>query len=68
MMPSVDHVGRDAHGRRRRPLAAARLEHVQPAALDRELEVLHVAVVALQASRDLLELAVDLGHPVAHVG
>ena len=38
-------------------LADARLEHEQPAALDRELEVLHVAVVALQAARDVLELA-----------
>ena len=32
-------------------LAAARLEHVQPAALDRELEVLDVAVVAARAAR-----------------
>ena len=62
-----DHVRRDAHGGRRGALAGPRLEHVQPAALDRELEILHVAVVALEPAGDLLELAVDLGHPIAHV-
>ena len=63
----VDHVGRDLHRGRRRPLGAARLEHVQPAALDRELEVLDVAVVALEPLGDLLELGVDLGQVVAHL-
>ena len=46
-------------------LADARLEHVQLAALDRELEVLDVAVVLLQLLADALELGVDLGHLVA---
>ena len=44
----VDHVDRDLHGGRRGPLGRPGLEHVQPAALDRELEVLDVAVVALE--------------------
>ena len=47
----VDEVGRDLHGRRGGPLGAARLEHVQLAALDRELEVLDVAVVLLELLR-----------------
>ena len=63
----VRHVDGDLHGGRRRPLAGARLEHVERAALDRELEVLHVAVVALEALGDLLELRVHLGHLVAHL-
>ena len=42
----VDHVDRDLHRGRRGPLAGSGLEHVELAALDRELEVLHVAVVA----------------------
>ena len=61
------HVDRDLHRRRRRALAGSGLEHVERAALDRELEVLHVAVVALEALRDLLELGVDLRHLVAHL-
>ena len=47
--PLVDHVDGDPHGGRGGPLARAGLEHVQAAALDRELEVLHVPVVALEA-------------------
>ena len=47
----VDHVGRDAHGREARPLAVARLEQVELALLDRELEVLHVAEALLEAPR-----------------
>ena len=44
----VDHVDRDPDGGGRGPLRVARLEHVQAAALDRELEVLDVAVVLLE--------------------
>ncbi len=65
--PLLDHVRGDLHGRRGGPLRAPGLEHVQPATLDRELEVLHVPVVALQPLRDPLELAVDLGHHVAQL-
>ena len=46
----VDHVGGDLHGGGRGPLGGPRLEHVQAAALDRELEVLDVAVVAARAA------------------
>ena len=44
-----DHLDRDPQGRRRRPLPDARLEDVERAALDRELDVLHLAVVLLEA-------------------
>src|SRR6478672_11827612 len=44
----VHHVDRDPHGGRGGPLGRASLEHVEPAALDGELEVLHVAVVLLE--------------------
>ena len=60
----VDHVGGDPHRRGRGPLGGPRLEHVQAAALDRELEVLDVAVVLLELLADALELGVDLGHLV----
>ena len=56
----ADHVDGDLHGRGGGPLGAAGLEHEQVAALDRELEVLDVAVVALEALRDPLELGVGL--------
>ncbi len=64
----VDHVGRDPDGGRRGSLRAARLEHVQPTALDREFEVLHVAVVRLELLADALELGIDLGHLGLHLG
>ena len=45
---------------RGRALAGAGLEHVELAALDGELEVLHVAVVLLEHLRVAEELLVDL--------
>ena len=60
----VDHVDGDLHGGGRGPLRVARLEHVQPAALDRELEVLDVPVVRLELLADAHELVVRLGHVV----
>ena len=63
----LDHVDGDPHGRGRGPLGRARLEHVQPAALDRELEVLDVAVVALELLADALEFRVDLRHLGLHL-
>ena len=62
-----DHVDGDLHRRRGSPLRAPRLEHVQLAALDRELEVLDVAVVLLELLADALELGVDLGHVGLHL-
>ena len=65
--PFLDHVDGDLHGRRRGALGRAGLEHVQLAALDRELEVLDVAVVALQLLPDAQELPVDRGHVRLHL-
>jgi hypothetical protein len=66
--PLLDHVDGDLHGGRRGSLRRARLEHVEAAPLDRELEVLDVAVVMLQAVGDPLELVVDGGHRHAQLG
>ncbi len=48
----LDQVHRDLDGRRRGALAVAGLEHEQHALLDRELHVLHVAIVLLQLGAD----------------
>ena len=63
----VDHalanqVDGDLHGRGRAAFARARLQHVELARLDGELEVLHLAVVLLQPRGVLLELGKDVGH------
>ena len=63
----VDHalahqVDGDLNGRRRAALARARLQHVELAGLDGELQVLHLAVVLLQPRGVVLELAEDLWH------
>ena len=47
-------------------LAVAGLQHPQPALLHRELDVLHVAVVALQRADHLDELAEHLRHRLLH--
>ena len=65
--PLPHHVDRDLHRGRGGALGRSRLEHVQLAALDRELEVLDVAVVALQALGDLVELLIHLRQLVAHL-
>ena len=64
--PFADHVDSDLQCRSRGPLAAARLQHIELALLDRELDVLHVAVMRLQASAHVGELAEDLGHDLFH--
>ncbi len=48
--------------------AVARLQHVEAAFLDRELDVLHVAVVALERPQDRDQLLADLGVPLAQLG
>src|SRR5207237_6672537 len=58
----VDEVGGDADGGVTGALAAAGLQHEQPLVLDRELEVLHVLVMLLEARRDLAQLLVGLRH------
>ncbi len=55
------HLDGHAHGRRAVALARAGLEHPEHALLDRELDVLHVAVVLLQPGADGIELPVGLG-------
>jgi len=63
----VDHVHRDLDGRGRGALPIAGLQHPQLAALDGELNVLHVLVVVLEDLADLREFRVGfrqvLGHP-----
>ena len=49
--PLAHHVDRDLHRGRRRALGRSGLEHVQLAALDGELQVLDVAVVASPGAR-----------------
>ena len=51
-------------GGARRALARARLQEVELTFLHGELDVLHVLVVALEASRDLENLVVDRRHPL----
>ena len=55
--PSSHHVDGDLQGRRRGALAVAGLQHLELALLDRELDVLHVAVVAFEPLADAVELA-----------
>ena len=64
-LPVVDqalanHVHREFHCRGAGALAVASLEHVELAFLDRELEVLHVAIVLLQSAGDGPQLVVRL--------
>ena len=57
----VDEIEGDLHRRFGTALAVARLQHEQFPALDRELEILHVAIVPFEAVRDLLKLREDFG-------
>src|SRR2546423_7091708 len=63
----LDHVGRDLDRGRGRAFGGARLEHVELAALDRELEVLRVAVVLLEPLRDLLEFGIRRRKVLLHL-
>ena len=58
----------DAQRGLRRALAVARLQHPQLALLDRELEVLHVAVVLFQQRVDARQLLERLRHRRFHRG
>ena len=62
----VDHLRGDAQRRGRRPLARARLQEIERPFLDRELDVLEVAVVGLESVERVDELVERLGHPLAH--
>ena len=68
------HVDRHLQGGLGGALPVAGLQHVEPALLDRELHVLHVAVVPLEPLHHRPELGEDLregllhrGRPVAHL-
>ena len=63
----LDHVAGDLHRRRAGPLAVAGLQHEQLALFDRELDVLHVAVVLLEHVLDLQQLLVDRLVPLGHL-
>ncbi len=57
-----------ADGRLGTALGAARLQHIELAALDGEFEILHVAVVPLELIGDIDELSVDAGREIFEVG
>ena len=59
--PFAHHVHGDRHRRRAGALPGPGLQQVEVAVLDRELQVLHVPVVALQAGAHLFELPVHVG-------
>ena len=62
----VHHLDRGPERGRRRALRAPGLEEIELALLDRELDVLHVAVVLLEALDRLHQLVEGLGHPLLH--
>ena len=68
----LDHRDGALHGGCRRPLRGARLQHEEALVLDRELDVLHVAVVLLEAAHRLHELLEGLRelrlHPLERLG
>ena len=66
--PFGRHVDRALDRGRRRPLRGARLQEVEVPLLDGELDVLHVAVVALERGHVLEQLVVRLGHALAQLG
>ena len=64
--PLAREVDRDAQRRLAGALAVAGLQHPELALLDRELHVLHVAVVLLEDAVDAHELGIGLGHRAFH--
>ena len=64
----VDEGDRAGERSGRRALRSAGLEQVETVVLDRELDVLHVAVVTLERVDGLLELPVGTRERVAHAG
>ena len=62
----VDHLRGDAQRRRGRSLPRSRLQEVERPFLDRELDVLQVAVVALEPFERLDELLERVGHALPH--
>ena len=48
-------------------LAVACLQHIQAAFLDRELKILHIAIMLFQARRDVAKLVVNLRHELVQL-
>ena len=65
--PFLDHRDRSLRGRGGRALGRSGLQQVEPALLDRELDVLHVAEVALEEVDGPLELLEGGGEPRLHL-
>ena len=61
--PLLDHVDRDAQGRRSRTLARTRLQHPQLALLNGELDIAHIAIMALKDAKDAVKLGRGLLQP-----
>ena len=64
----VHHLDGNLHGGRARALAVARLQHVQLAFLDGELEILNVLVMMFQPGRNFPQLTVNLRHDLLQLG
>ena len=65
--PLVGHVDGDPERGLRRPLARPRLEQEELPLLDRELDVLHLAVVLLEPVERRGQAGVRFGEPLAHL-
>ncbi len=66
--PFFHHLDGNANRGAAGALAVARLQHVQAAVLDGELEVLHVAIVLFQTRGDFAQLVVDVGLDLLELG
>ncbi len=64
----VHEIERDFDRRLGAALCAARLQHEELSPLDRELEILHVAIMPLEPGRNLRELLVHLRLPSGEIG
>ena len=63
------HLHGDAHRGKAGPLSTTRLQHVQLAVLEGELDVLHVPEMALELGGDAFQLAIHLGQRATlHLG
>ncbi len=58
----IHHIDGDFQRSLRRAFAIARLQHIEPALFDRELQILHVAIVRFERLVDLHQLVEHGGH------
>src|SRR6267378_5328145 len=65
--PFAYHVTRDANSGSGGALAGSRLQEKKLAALDRELEILHVPVVLLEPQLGIHQLLVRIGQSCRHL-